>query len=616
MNSLPKGWAPKPSRSKLYPIPAIVVCSFLLAFSIVGVIVISAFIRRRRKARLRAADVEGERGIPEKPSSRPPTSRLRSVPDDESDEDDEVMIQKKLASTTAVSTSGIGGKDSKVLRWRGRLIPSALRSRRRRRKDQSSYSSVASRRPGVAVSQVENAISINDNEDAVTDTNVTPDLLSQPTHPLSLSVSPNTSVRSPSRSEQHPGDSVVSTSLMLSSPQLHSGIMSSSTSVNTGAQEQQPPRIDSQTPAICSSEPAEHVHVDDINRDSLPSHLQPTHVPDASPPAYARRRTSPSANVNVNRPSSPAFLSSSIDPPLPVNISSFGRWSADDAELADGEVEEMNEQDWGRGGHIATDDKTALARLAQMRSEPVEDSSTSSMSLSGRRGAVASMPSSSPLPSSTSSIPAAVGLLNVPDEETLMMYDADAIEAEAIGVGESDSHGPRVVDVSWQDINSSMITHGEGASSSLPHTASHPASSSLYAKPSNDPLPAHFHQTSRRILSASTIGDEDAVDYVPEYSSSSHTSLPPVSLPSPVVHAATAREFARLARVENAELSEPVVLSSPVEASASAPPLENDVEDIHVQASAPPLDFDDLDEELELDDVLDGAASGSGGSSR
>lgn len=181
MSSLPKGWSPRAPRTELYPIPAIVVCSFILASTIVGIIFFCAYMRKRRRQRIRDDDVEGEERMDIDPASHrsplnnrrsrwrrigkrnnnnnnnngastPPTRNgPRGTTVDNDDDDVDSLYLEKMATPPKNSGS--------KLRWRGRILASSFRSRhgsaassrRQQRGGDASSISSTSRNPAPSV---------------------------------------------------------------------------------------------------------------------------------------------------------------------------------------------------------------------------------------------------------------------------------------------------------------------------------------------------------------------------------------------------------------------------------------------------------------------------------
>jgi hypothetical protein len=501
--------------------------------------------RLRRKARIIAADVEDDR--------RTATTRKKAVvgSDDEGsdNEDDQAMIQRQVPGHVVLASSPLVPTKSSKARWRSRLLPSSLRRRRKRRKDLSSAASPQTSHPRVP--RFGHDVDESSDEDSEAGSNVAH---SRPGSHLSS--------RRSSRSLRLPTETTAS---LVSSPAERGAV---STVPHSPANSPHPniPPANIRPPSATRSGRQRQVELD-----RSPEIMSPDDEDVEALPAYGPQRT-------------PAFYS---HPPLPQSRDAFISRELGVAGVDDADYEavacDMTE------GHVATDDKAALARLAQMRSEPAVELSPPSLSSSssGRR----------------EMLPAADLLIqtnaNVPDEDDIVLHEASAIRTIDLDVEVEElarQHGPRA------ESNHGMRPRNSASSSS---------------KLSNDTLPAHISHTTR--ASAQT-GENDEV---PSYEES-RIRAAVNTLPQPMVHEATAREYARLAVTSpppststsallgfttcSKETSLRHVLSTPapearalLEAgecedlgSPSAPPFEelDDREKIddEVHPSAPPLD--------------------------
>lgn len=513
MGSLPKGWEPKTPRSELYPIPAIVVCSFILAAAIAGVIVLCVVMRLRRKAKIDAADVERDR------RAAMTHKKVVEGSDDEGhdDVDGQTMVHRQVATLASVPTGA-----SKT-RWRSRLLPTSLRRRRKRRKDSSSAAL-----PQTLHTRVPPQLR---HEDAEVDES--PDDSEVGSNASCSRSGSHLSSRGSSRSRHLPLETAPS-------------IVSSSTPRATVS-------VDPRSPAT-----SQHPNILLANI-CPPSHTCSRRRQQVELGRRGRHEIVSSDDEDVE--DLPAYGPRSIPTsgPPPHSCDTPGFDAMDDVDTNDEGVSCDTTQ-----GHVATDDKAALERLAQMRSEPAVELSPPS-------------PASSSSPSDRRHLPAEMNA-NVPDEDDIVLHEASAMPTTSLdweaGV------------LSRQRSPRAESNHGMESSNLVPSSS----------KLSNDMLPAHISHTTR---APAQPGQNDAA---PSYEEP-HT--PPLMniLPQPVIHEATAREYARLAMASATSTSTSAFLrfTAPSRETPAFPRLSTPVreprevredEDLELP-SAPP--FDEID---------------------
>lgn len=255
-------------------------------------------------------------------------------------------------------------------------------------------------------------------------------------------------------------------------------------------------------------------------------------------------------------------------------------------------VEDEGAEEEDIEGHVATDDKAALARLAELRSEPIPDS----------------LPPHPPTEATGSTAESAAGavVVVVPDEETLVLHEHESA-LERSENARAPLHAP--------SSSSSGLSPPASSSALEASNSSGSGSTSGTSKSARDTLPSHLLRTNRpnSRSAASSYGgplphrttnqEEDGEDDVPAYDESynprsTSSSRVQLQLPEPVVHEATAREYARLAASTStsAAVSIPALPpSGSALASVSSPPdLYDEDEDEIVEPSAPPLDDSDV----------------------
>ena len=444
-------------------------------------------------------------------------------PDDKGDGDE----QARIRSDHAVLASSVSpSTKTGRARWRGRLLPGSLRLRRKRRKHSSSVAPPLTRLP--ATRQLDVDESSDDDGDTVSNVGD-----SRPGSRLSS--------RQLSQSHRNATASLTSAPTERRSVNSHPSI----TSPNTALTNIDPPG-DTGPGGISGREQLRISVVSLGDEDQLPPY------PPRSP-AYSRDG-SVLAGFNA------VEIGDADDDAGPSNVSE---------------------------GHVATDDKSALARLAQ-RSEPVV-LSPSSLSL-------ASSPSSGREMSTTDALIHMNAI--VPDEEAILSNEVSAMETTDPGLLEGTLDTPH----SRHTDQTPSVTSSVSALSSQPGTAS--------SKLSNNMLPARIPHTTR------VLAQPDENDQVPPYEESRTTN----NLPEPVIHAATVREYARLASASLAASTAPglsvlathsdeppllhvsypptgeyrtLIGAEEDEDLPSAPPLEDPDEgrnDGAVCPSAPPLD--------------------------
>ncbi|KAF8323968.1 hypothetical protein DL93DRAFT_59096 [Clavulina sp. PMI_390] len=642
MSTLPKGWGNKVARTNLYRVPVIVVCSVLLAAAIVGVIGLCAYMRTRRRARIRAADLEDEKFRPSPESTKKkkrnqsgkPKSRWRklglgrrlddqqldqpgrsrhsmsatSIVIDVEEDDDEARSEPQLHPASAMSASALSVSSAlpnarpttRNLRWRGSRLLGPFRA-----SSSSSRRGGSGRSPavpgGTSIANAANSIIATSHSSHSAHHLEEDDEDDEDDEAVSCSdIDPNEAVRVPLGEEEED----VSRLRHQRPP----------ASIASWVQNHPAGGNDEDSASIMRPLSLRHEVGGVMDTEEGEDHRSEGHLPndddlsdggdgldaDVHPPAYIPR--------NGNRPLSRRRRASRAQNGLDASQADIApaRFSL---SVSDGTSANLEEYDGM--AHVATDDKAMLARLGRLRSEPPLPSASSSHPLS---------PPFSPGVDGQMHSNVSNEDILVPDEEMLVLHEHEQ------ALRDHDSELPRTP----------SHPHSQLGSDPRHSSRSGVATSSLPPKSVHDALPSHISRTIRAPSPAAAFSDDDdnGDDEIPSYAESHLHSQPsqpslhhvgtrqalyPPSLPLPVVHEATAREYARLAAASGAgkEASssssvaatllpfessshpgshDPLALGSagavPLSSALSAP--YDDDEDA-LSASAPPLEEDEMD---------------------